>query len=360
VAEASAKDEEGVPDGVEDVIALNEPPQGVRRKLVRGLLVFVGLSALGFLILGKLLPGFWAAQTVDWQWPAFLGAAALILPLWLLDALRYRVLARGFDLDLGLGRCLQLGFLFHMAAYLTPGSAGGQPLVAWYLARRGVPLPEAIGIALLKPLLGMFVLTAGGGAALLLHPSPPPGLERFLVLGAVLMLAVAGLFGVLLFQPRRVAAGCAWAFGRAAQLPGLSRLARAQGALTRSVEVAERIRARGLPFLLGNLALTLVWYGLGLVALGLIARSVGIERGLLPLGCDLGLFRALAIYAPTPGGAGLAEGGIAWLFGAERALALALGWRLLFHYAEIVAGLAVLGHTLRSPRAPEDAAHAQN
>lgn len=357
MSEASPEDVEGAGEAGE-VIAPDEPPQGVRRKLLRGFLVFVGLSALGFLILGKLLPGFWAAQTIAWRWPAFLTAAVLILLLWVLDALRYRVLARGFDLQLGLGRCLQLGFLFHMAAYLTPGSAGGQPLVAWYLARRGVPLPEAIGIALLKPLLGMFVITAGGGAALLLHPSPPPGLERFLVLGAVVMLVAAALVGVLLFQPKRVAAGCAWAFRHLSQLPGLGRLARAQGALERSAEVAERVRARGLPFLLANLALTAAWYGLGLLALGLIARSVGIERALLPLSCDLGLFRALAIYAPTPGGAGLAEGGIAWLFGAERALALALGWRLLFHYAEIVAGLAVLGHTLRSPRAPEDAAHA--
>ena len=339
-------------------VAPSEPPPGLGRKLLRGVLVFVGLSALGFWVLGKLLPGFWAAQTIAWRWPSFLAAAALILPLWLLDALRYRVLARGFDLQLGIGRCLQLGFLFHMAAYLTPGSAGGQPLVAWYLARRGVPLPEAIGIALLKPLLGMFVITGLGGVALLLHPNPPPGLERFLVLGAILMLVATALVGVLLFQPRRVAAGCAWVFGQAAQVPGLGRLERAQGALTRSAEVAERIRARGLPFLLANLALTVIWYAVGLLALGLIARSVGIERGLLPLGCDLGLFRALAIYAPTPGGAGLAEGGIAWLFGPERALALALGWRLLFHYAEIVAGLAVLGHTLRSPRAPEAVAHA--
>ncbi|MBL4846845.1 MAG: flippase-like domain-containing protein [Planctomycetes bacterium] len=326
-----------------------EAPQGFRGKLLRGVLVFVGLSALAFVILGKLVPGFWEAQTVSWRWPEFAGATALILPLWLLDALRYRVLARGFDLELGYLRCLQLGFLFHMAAYLTPGSAGGQPLVAWYLTRHGVPLPESLGISLIKPLLGMFVITFGGGIALLIHPAPPPGLERFLVLGAVLMLTLASGVGVLLLRPNSVARVCAWAFEQIARLPGLDRAGRFAGALDRSVEVAGRLRTRGLPFLAVNLALTIAWYAVGLIALGLVARSVGIGRPLHALSCDLGLFRALAIYAPTPGGAGLAEGGIAWLFGAERALALALGWRLLFHYAEIVAGLAVLVHTFKTP-----------
>ena len=49
----------------------------------------------------------------------------------------------------------------------------------------------------------------------------------------------------------------------------------------------------------------------------LLALSVGLERAPARLALDAALLRLLAVASPTPGAAGLAEGGIAWQEGAN-------------------------------------------
>jgi len=319
------------------------------RPFVRGALVFVGLSALALLALAKLLPDFLSAQTLELSAPHLAGAILLLPVLWTVDAWRYLLMGRGVDLSLRFTRGLQLTFLYQTASILTPGSAGGQPILIWYLMRKGIAVDKAAAVAVLKPLLGMAVITVCGGLGLALHPDPPPGVNAILYPGLALFALVALLLGLLFVRPLVAARLFVWKLSLLARLPLVGpKVAgpKVRDAVDRTVTTIATVQREGWPFLFANLLLTVAWYAVGLTLFGLLVLGVGIERGPAELALDLGLFRALAIYSPTPGAAGIAEGGIAWFFGTGHALALMAAFRVLLFYVPIAVGLGLIGREL--------------
>lgn len=313
-------------------------------RLAWGATVFLGLSAAAILALARLVPDFARSQVVAPSAGLLAWAAALMLALWACDAWRYVYLARGLGVELDLRGGLALMFVFHTASLLTPGSAGGQPAMVWWLLRRGVSADRAVALAVLKPLLALGVVAMGAGLALGLAPLPPTGLVALAWPGVAFFLLVAALVAAILAWPATTAR---WL---ARPLRGV-RGGRLAEVVERSARTVGSVRDRGPAFILANLALTALWYALGLALLGLVVIAASGERPSAGLVAHLAIFRALALFAPTPGAAGVAEGGIYWLFSPAHALTIMACYRVFFSYIEILVGLVLVARGLAAGRA---------
>ncbi len=337
--------------------AATSSARGALRRMLVGLLVSLGLSVAAVVLIARFVPDFTESQRVDLRADQLAIAFGLMVAMWIVDALRYRWLARGMDLEIGLGRGLELSFLFHTAVFLTPGSSGGQPALIWYLLRRGVPGDKAGAIAICKPVLAISITTAAAAVALLTVPELPPGLSTLLWPVFGVFAALATLLGLLLVFPAGTARGLVTVLAPLRVIPRIGRPfrdGRAVDAIERTSRTIADLRRQGPVFLLANLFITLVWYAIGLALMAIVVTAVGGEQGVTAtLMGQLAIFRAIAIFSPTPGAAGIAEGGIFWFFRAEHAVAIMAAYRVFFFYIEIAIGLIlIVRELLRSPASP--------
>jgi len=322
-------------------LLLRPTTQAFGSKVLRGTLLFFGLSGLTILMLQRFVPDFLQAQTVDPRWELLPVAVVLLLGLWVTDAARYKLALWGYGVHLPWRGGFALMVLFHMAAFLTPGASGGQPLMVWYLRRKGIPWGVSAAVAVIKPMSAMAVI---GGAALIVLPfrhDLPASVLDALLLGYTVVGAILLAIAAVIVWPTQ---GLRALRRLSRRLPQSARWAREDGPLDRTVEALSALRRPG--FLAANMGLALLWYAFEVGLLGVLIVGVGATPDMDRFLSDLVLFKALAISAPTPGASGVAEGGLTWFFGTTYALAIMACYRVAFFYLEILAGLGVLGWEL--------------
>ncbi|MEM6927651.1 MAG: lysylphosphatidylglycerol synthase domain-containing protein [Myxococcota bacterium] len=275
-------------------------------------IVLVGLPVGAVVLIAQVVPDFYASQHYGLDGPMLGLAGGLLAAVWGLDAARYRHVGRALGVEVGWGDGLRMMMLFHLGAWLTPASLGATSGVAWYLHRRGACLATAIAIASVGPVFTMVVTGLGAAVAIGLTSQPPPGLGPAAGLAALVTgLIVATFFGAL------------------------SRPAAA--------EALRRARRNATELWVGQLGLALAWYVACLLLMLSLVAAAGVPGPWLERLVDCALFRASAHVAPTPGGAGVAEGGIAWFFGTSHAIMLIVLYRTAFFGLEALGGLAVVG-----------------
>jgi hypothetical protein len=291
------------------------------RFLLRGFLIFVGISVLGYagvLLYGNNLPAFVAALgRIHWTWIlAGLGLASMD---WFGGGLRNWVLVRHVHPHPPLGGMFLSGGMGAWAAYLTPLNSGAGPMMIYAMRRAGVPLPLAVTTTLMSFIAtvlffataGPLAISLGAGRSLGQHGNVL-GLTLYdLFLGSLGLFVGIGIVLVVIIVFPGLARG------------GLHRLA--ERLSRRSRRVADRIEGlrRGideahesvLAFNSPKGWLALLWATLlsgpshankllaGYVAL----RAVGIHAQFVDVLLVQTLITFLLYFAPTPGASGIAE-----------------------------------------------------
>jgi uncharacterized protein (TIRG00374 family) len=289
------------------------------RLLLRGFLIFVAISVLGYagvLLYGNNLPAFLdALGRVRWAW--ILVGLALASMDWFGGGLRNWVLVRHVHPPLG-GMILS-GGMGAWAAYLTPLNSGAGPMMIYAMRRAGVPLPVAVTTTLMSFIATVLFFAIAGPLAIVMGAGHSLG-HHGNVLGLTLYDLFLGSLGLFV--------GIGVVLVIVIVFPGLARgwlHALAERLSRRSRRVAERIEGlrRGIDEAHGSVLafnsprgwLALFWATLlsgpshankllaGYVAL----RAVGIEAQFVDVLLVQTLITFLLYFAPTPGASGIAE-----------------------------------------------------
>ena len=172
----------------------------------------------------------------------------------------------------------------------------------------------------------MVVTGLGAAVAVGFVPAPPPGFGSAAGLAAVVTVLILGTM--------------LWALSRPS-----------------AAEAFRHVRGNAGGLVMGQLVLALAWYAACLALLLVLVTAAGVSGPWSERLVDCALFRASAHFAPTPGGAGVAEGGIAWFFGTSHALGLIALYRIAFFGLEALGAIAVVcaecvGATTQAVRPP--------
>lgn len=291
------------------------------RLLLRGFLIFVAISVLGYagvLLYGNNLPAFLdALGRVRWAW--ILVGLALASMDWFGGGLRNWVLVRHVHPDPPLGGMILSGGMGAWAAYLTPLNSGAGPMMIYAMRRAGVPLPLAVTTTLMSFIATVLFFAIAGPLAIVMGAGHSLG-HHGNVLGLTLYDLFLGSLGLFV--------GIGVVLVIVIVFPGLARgwlHALAEKLSRRSSRVAERIEGlrRGIDEAHGSVLafnsprgwLALFWATLlsgpshankllaGYVAL----RAVGIEAQFVDVLLVQTLITFLLYFAPTPGASGIAE-----------------------------------------------------
>ncbi len=291
------------------------------RLLLRGFLIFIGISVLGYagvLLYGNNLAAFLQALgRIHWGW--VLVGAGLASMDWFGGGLRNWVLVRLVHPHPSVGGMILSGGMGAWAAYLTPFNSGAGPMTIYAMRRAGVPLPLAVTTTLMSFIATVLFFAIAGPLAIVLGAGRSLG-HHGNVLGLTLydlFLASLGLFvgiGVVLVA--------------VILFPGIARhgLHRVAERLSRrSQRVADRIE--GLRRSIDEAHQSVVafntprgWLALGwatvlsgpshankLLAGYVALRAVGIEAHFMDVLLVQTLITFLLYFAPTPGASGIAE-----------------------------------------------------
>jgi len=291
------------------------------RLLLRGFVVFVGISALGYagvLLYGNNLPAFLRAVTrMHWWW--LLVGVGLASMDWFGGGLRNWVLVRHVHPNPPIGGMILSGGMGAWAAYLTPFNSGAGPMMIYAMRRAGVPLPLAVTTTLMSfvatvlffALAGPLAIALGAGHSLGNHGNFL-GLTLYdMFLGSLGLFVGIGvvLVGVMVFP--------------ALVRDWLHRIA--ERLSRRSRRVADRIEALRagiddahqsiLAFNSPRGWLSLFWatilsgpsHANKLLAGYVALRAVGIEAQFVDVLLVQTLITFLLYFAPTPGASGFAE-----------------------------------------------------
>ncbi|MDH4132732.1 MAG: flippase-like domain-containing protein, partial [Gemmatimonadota bacterium] len=291
------------------------------RFLLRGFWVFVGISSLGYigsLIYGNNLPAFFRSLAhIHWVW--VLAGVGLASMDWFGGGARNWVLARHLHPAPPPGGMVLAGGMGAWAGYLTPASTGAGPMTIYALRRAGLSTAHAVTVTLMSfiatvlffALAGPLAILLGGGRSLGQH-GDLFGLTIYdLFLGSLGVFVGLGVLLVLVIVfPVHVRNGLHWV---------------AQRLSTRSRRVAERLEGlqRGIDEAHQSLLafnsvrgwLALAWatilsgpsHANKLLAGYVALRAVGLEGHFFDVLLVQTLITFLLYFAPTPGGAGIAE-----------------------------------------------------
>ncbi len=291
------------------------------RLLLRGFLVFVGISVLGYagvLLYGNNLPAFiQALGRIHWIWIVVgLGLASMD---WFGGGLRNWVLVRHVHPDPPLGGMFLAGGMGAWAAYLTPFNSGAGPMTIYALRRAGVPLPVAVTTTLMSfiatvlffALAGPLAIVFGAGRSLGSH-GDVLGLTLYdLFLGSLgLFVGIGVVLVAAIVFPNLARGGLRWV---AERLAGRSRRVadRIEG-LRRGIDEAhESVLAfnspKGWLALLWATLLSAPSHANKLLAGYVALRAVGIHAQFVDVLLVQTLITFLLYFAPTPGASGIAE-----------------------------------------------------
>ena len=292
------------------------------RLLRRGLELFAGISALGFvglLLYGNNLSLFLEAMlSLQWGW-ALLGVGLASLD-WVGGGLRLWVIARHVYPKVTLQGSVVAGWLNAWCGFLTPTQTGGGPLMIYALKRYGVPLPEATISSLMTFVATVMFFAVAGPVALLLGAGR--SLEQHGILGRAFTLydlfrlslggfIAIGLVMIGLFafpeMARRIGQRLvSWLERRRPRLA--SRVNEMREGVDRSHEcLVAFFRGKGWAALAAAVVLSSLAFANRLAAGYVVLRALDIQAHFVDVLLLQTLITFLLYFAPTPGGSGLAE-----------------------------------------------------
>jgi uncharacterized protein (TIRG00374 family) len=348
------------------------------RTLKRGLQIFALISAIGMAVL-LVVTGAWAAtlnaftQVRPWWLMVALGLAASD---WMGGGLRIWLLTRHVHRRAPFWGMVISGGMTAWAAYLTPAQAGAGPTMIYTMKRAGVPIPEAMTAALMSFLTtvvffavaGPLAVAFGAGRSLEAHGIPlinvslydvfQTSAAAFGVVGALMLVAV----GFPTWTARRLHAIIGWLERHHGE-----RVARKVEDLRAGVDrmhgcvLAYFRTPSGLLQMVVGVFTSGLAHANRLVAGYVAMRAFGLQAHFIDVLILQTTISFLLYFAPTPGGAGAAEGLSAALMSVYVPNALlpayTIIWRFTVSYATVIFGTVLFYRMLhgRLDRAEETA-----
>ncbi len=278
---------------------------------------------------------------------------ALVLLVYFIDAIRFKVLFRQFGIRLSFRDSLYSNVIGLFFSGITPSSAGGQPFQIYHFTKLGLDSTTATNIVFSRLMVSnlaqvvVIVLFAGQGLSLL----GSSGNAGF-ILGIGLFMTLAA--GVLLFfvfaRPQVI--------GRFALAIEASRLGRLISRLSKDEHWAEKLSAwsLGLGDSFSHLWAKRLWLVLldlavhvfdqVLWAFGLYVPLVVLTGTTVPFGAFLFAFNLcgfVSTFIPTPGASGSIEASYSLVLGGltgapGAALSAVVLWRFGSYYLHLVLG----------------------
>ena len=283
----------------------------------------------------------------------------ILVAEWVTDVYRYRTVARSLGVRVSYPLSIRITFANLFFAYLTPGGGFGAPVVTYMLYRRGVDLPRAIAIALIKPFLVLFVLIPGlvlltllGGQSFVSATAVKVVIASTggLAWMAIMIILVSALWpGV---ARKVVDAPLRWIMRRRFLQKRFSgHMGKLRGGVHQTIEAFGMYLRNGagrvLASFLAAVANVVGICGVCVVLLyGLGATGPPLQMWGLSL-----LYVAVISVSPTPGGSGIAEGTGMAIFAAcfhsdEQTAAFVLIWRILTCYLPLLIGATMFAQFL--------------
>ena len=342
-------------------------------KLLAGGLAFLVLTTGVFWWLFARVPGDRAASVfADLRW-GYLALLLLVLPVEsVASAMRIWLICRVLHPGVSFWTCLQSEFANVAIALLTPSQSGGGPGQVYMLSRAGVGVGTALTATLLSfmgtmvglLLMGLYsALVSGVGASGPLFLAPVWTLTAIaagLLLGAawpdLCRVGLAALSRAACRVLRRPGAVTGWwPPGTARTGPAVDRMDRATARLVDLLftyrEDVRRFLRRGKLCFAAVCLLSVSFLLARALMPYLCARFLGVEGGSLRQIVEIQLALIfLVFFAPTPGGAGIAEGASLSIMTDIVPPGLAphynLLWRFSTTYLAALAGFLCLGRAL--------------
>jgi len=279
-------------------------------------------------------------------WSLLIAVLLLMVGLYF-DGLRLMHLVQISGEKIKMIEAVQVVFGNYFLALLTPGAAGGAVAQVMFLRRAGVPIGKATVLVVVRTLLSIFFLLIFLPVILYYDSNVLPSLSEntLVMISSVLVLLILGiiaLFRTSVIHYFLVVLTKKFSYSRRRWIFSVYR------------------DVRGAVFLLSSTPWTMVKVFMesiiSLLALYSIVpvlfMGLGVHIHVLQIIGRMMLLNLLLYFAPTPGGAGIAEGGFIFLFSiflpSGTVGITAVAWRIIVEYLPFMVGLYftihVFGH----------------
>lgn len=278
---------------------------------------------------------------------------ALLGLYYLADGLRMHFVIRAMGFRIPFRYIMKLVFVNIFISNVTPFATGGGVAQVYFLSRKGVPLGIATAATTIRTFLAALILFTLTPGIILLEPNLFDIFRsaRILVYIVGFVVIYFSCFSVVLFRTRSFAS-LVFKVMRFLQLAGLISRSRFRKMYLRFAGELRRFSKGFRLFFEGPPAFVfLSFLFTGGFLLILFSFSVLLVRG---LGYDVSAVTILAFqvvvtffmyFAPTPGAAGVAEGGYGLLFSQvvsrHDITLLTVSWRFLTIYIGVLAGIVI-------------------
>ncbi|GGD55021.1 lysylphosphatidylglycerol synthase transmembrane domain-containing protein [Lacimicrobium alkaliphilum] len=345
------------------------PESPLRRHTVRWIysaVLFVGLSiGVPLLIFYKVDAQSISINPMLYSWPVMLSVFVLILIYFTSDALRLSYILKASGHQLKWRHRIKITFINMLFSNITPLATGGGFAQIWYLRRLNIPVGTATAATTVRTFIAM---------ALIFLPIPllvmnlPFFDNNAVMTGAGWLLSIVALtyiacFLIMLFRLR-------WLLNVIDRIAGVLikiRLVSAQSANRRKRQVLretvrfshslEHCYLRNRRDIILSVFFTAVFL-LSLFSFPcLLLWGSGYDAGYLATTGLVAIQTSLMYFAPSPGGAGFAEGLFGLFFtdllSTSELVGIILIWRFLTIYLGMLIGIPVILHELFCKKAKE-------
>ena len=242
-------------------------------------------------------------RLADFHPASLLGVILLIAAGMYFDALRLQRLSSVAGRHVLLGAAMRVVFGNYFMALLTPGASGGAVIQVLFLKKAGVPTGSATVVVLVRTILSIFFLILCLPLVFYFDPLILPWFDREAIVRGAILLAGLVVAGMAVLRTRisdRIAVVVLKRFPVRWRFRLMKIYRDMRGALGM---IALSPKAVGLAFLESGISLLFLY-----AIVPMLFAGLGAQLDWLQVLGRMIFLNLLLYFAPTPGGAGVAEG----------------------------------------------------
>ena len=242
-------------------------------------------------------------RLADFHPASLLGVILLIAAGMYFDALRLQRLSSVAGRHVLLGAAMRVVFGNYFMALLTPGASGGAVIQVLFLKKAGVPTGSATVVVLVRTILSIFFLILCLPLVFYFDPLILPWFDREAIVRGAILLAGLVIAGMAVLRTRisdRIAVVVLKRFPVRWRFRLMKIYRDMRGALGM---IAVSPKAVGLAFLESGISLLFLY-----AIVPTLFAGLGAQLDWLQVLGRMIFLNLLLYFAPTPGGAGVAEG----------------------------------------------------
>ena len=242
-------------------------------------------------------------RLADFHPASLLGVILLIAAGMYFDALRLQRLSSVAGRHVLLGAAMRVVFGNYFMALLTPGASGGAVIQVLFLKKAGVPTGSATVVVLVRTLLSIYFLILCLPLVFYFDPLILPWFDREAIVRGAILLAGLVIAGMAVLRTRisdRIAVVVLKRFPVRWRFRLMKIYRDMRGALGM---IAVSPKAVGLAFLESGISLLFLY-----AIVPMLFAGLGAQLDWLQVLGRMIFLNLLLYFAPTPGGAGVAEG----------------------------------------------------